>query len=155
PGRLRRCPRGPAAAGAGAHPRRLGGAAGRDARAGAHATPSRTRRAERPSDPDGTGTSTCRGRYALRAFGRLARTTGILTASLLTMATPFALAGGDTERTMSTAVGVQIIVPGAHTSSTGASGAGSYSYRDLVSVGSYQARSDTSQTAATAGAVLS
>jgi murein DD-endopeptidase MepM/ murein hydrolase activator NlpD len=84
---------------------------------------------------------------------RLPATTGILAATLL-MAAPFALAGGDEERTAATSVGVQIIVPGAHTSSTGSSSVGAYDYRDLVSVGSYKATSDTSQTNATAGAEL-
>src|SRR5262245_29174404 len=82
--------------------------------------------------------------------------TGLVAAMLtLAAAAPFALAGDDSSRTAASAVGVQVVVPGASTSSTGGNAVGSYDYRDLVSIGSYTASSNTTASTATAKSSLS
>ncbi|MDX6569247.1 MAG: peptidoglycan LD-endopeptidase LytH [Gaiellales bacterium] len=53
------------------------------------------------------------------------------------------------------AVAVQVVVPGAATTQGGASGSGSYAYRDLVSVGSYSVTTTTTARTSTAVAQLS
>lgn len=50
---------------------------------------------------------------------------------------------------------MQVVVPGAATTQGGASGSGSYAYRDLVSVGSYSVTTATSARSSTAVAQLS
>jgi len=53
------------------------------------------------------------------------------------------------------AVAVQVVVPGAATTQGGSSGSGSYSYRDLVSVGSYSVSTTTEARTSTAVSQLS
>jgi murein DD-endopeptidase MepM/ murein hydrolase activator NlpD len=53
------------------------------------------------------------------------------------------------------AVAVQVVVPGAATTQGGSSGSGSYSYRDLVSVGSYSVTTSSDGASATSVAQLS
>ncbi len=53
------------------------------------------------------------------------------------------------------AVAVQVMVPGAQTTQGGSSGSGSYAYRDVVSVGSYQVSTTTSARQSTAIAQVS
>ncbi len=53
------------------------------------------------------------------------------------------------------AVAVQVVVPGAQTTQGGSSGSGSYAYRDVVSVASYQVTTTTSARQSTAIAQVS
>jgi murein DD-endopeptidase MepM/ murein hydrolase activator NlpD len=68
-----------------------------------------------------------------------------------------ATAGGAASSPPATAraVAVQVVVPGAATTQGGASGSGSYAYRDLVSVGSYSVTTTTTARSSTAVSQLS
>ena len=81
----------------------------------------------------------------------LRRPTLLALTMLAALAGPVAAPAAD-PTTSTRSVAVQVVVPGAKTTQAGASGSGSYSYRDLVSVGAYEVASTQSRSKAQAAA---